>query len=532
MTQTIQTLLEKLKMLKSKNDWLGIYRKFQPITQLQQNDLIWSNSEILSDIGFACAKLAETGPKEILSLRNQNDKSDFLKQQEEYRKCTLLTRKRCIEIAPGHAGYRSNLAYTYYQNINELTQPRGRRDGNLRKNIENFLATVDKTLDLQPNRVQDLYRKGRILTDVLPNQILFSKSYEEYEDFAAKSKRANELTEEGIRSLLAAKKLWESLRDKSLRDKHRKEYIRSLYVLSQAYYNKIKQDWDESVFTLNLRGDILPNQQIAINRTDEQNINKAIQMMKKCCETDCPLGLRQNVKQMQQNLEKLASYNGIEEGVNKLYSIGKFFFAKYWILSGYGLKETTNAIEAREIAERYLQAALKCEWSPQKANQSKLFIAERLARIFISKGDYENATSIIEKNTQNLKLEYADSYILHTCALALLKSGRISASQKILGIAAKSKRNRHPWLTRFLIGCTYLEENQIEDAQKQFNLAHKEASRVGKKNIDSLFVAKAFVAYKFKNVSEALKFLEEAQRLNPNRASTGERIRKWKQSEV
>ena len=445
MTQTIQTLLEQLKMLRSKNDWLGIYRKFQPITELPQNDLIWDNPKVLSDIGFACAKLAETGPKEILSLRDQNDKSDFLKQQEEYRKCALLTRKRCIEIVPGHAGYRSDLAYTYYQNINELTQPRGRRDGNLRKNIENFLATVNKTLDLQPNRVQDLYRKGRILTHILPNQILFSKSYEEYGDFAVKSKRANELTEEGIRSLLAAKKLWESLRDKSLRDKHRKEYIRSLYLLSQTYYNKIKQDWDESVFTLNLRGDILPNQQIAINRTDEQNINKAIQMIKKCCETDCPPSLWQDVKQMQQNLEKLASYKGIEEGVNKLYSIGKFFFAKYWILSGSGLKETTDAIEAREIAERYLQAALKCKWSPQNANQSKLFVAERLARIFISKGDHNKAIAMIEENTHNLRLEYAESYVLHTCALALLKSGRISISQKVLGIAAKSRGNRHMW---------------------------------------------------------------------------------------
>lgn len=526
MTQTIQTLLKQLKMLKSKNDWLGIYRKFQPITELPQNGLIWSNSKILSDIGFACAKLAETGPKELLSFKDQNDKSDFLKQQEKYRKCALLTRKRCIEIAPGHAGYRSDLAYTYYQNINELTQPQGRRDGNLRKNIENFLATVDKTLDLQPNRVQDLYRKGRILTAVLPNQILFSKSYEEYGDFAAKSKRANELIEEGIQSLLDAKKLWESLRDKSLRDKHRKEYIRSLYVLSQTYYNKVKPDWDESVFTLNLRDDIPPNQQIAINPTDEQNIDKAIQMIKKCCETDCPPGLRQNVKQMQQNLEKLASYNGIEEGVNKLYSIGKFFFAKYWILSGYGLKETVDAIEVREVAERYLQASLKCQWSPQRSNQDKRFIAERLARAFISKGEYDQAISIIGSISQK-KLEYVDCYILHTWALATLKSNQISETQVILDIAKKSRQNKEIWVTHFLKGCAYLEADEIELAQGQFELSHQAAEQVGKKTVDSLLIAKAFVEYKSNNVPAALKFLEEARKLNPKRISISERIRKW-----
>ena len=201
MTETIQTLIEQLKKLKSNNDWLGIYRKFQPITQLPENDSIWNNSQILSDIGFACAKLAETGAKELLSFRNQNHKNDFLKQQAEYRKHAILARKRCIEIAPQHAGYRSDLAYTYYQNINELTQPRGRRDGNLRKEIENFLETINKTLDLQPNRVQDLYRKGRVLTKVLPNQILWSRSYEDYGDFTEKSKRANQLREQGIRTL-------------------------------------------------------------------------------------------------------------------------------------------------------------------------------------------------------------------------------------------------------------------------------------------------------------------------------------------
>ena len=531
MKETIQTLTEQLKRLKSKNDWLGIYRTFQPITELSQNDLIWNDSKILSDIGFACAKLSETGSRELSSFRDQNRRNDFLKQQAEYRKHAVSTRKRCIEIDPRNAGYRSNLAYTYYQYINELTQPRGRRDGNLRKEIENFLKTVDKTLDLQPNRVQDLYRKGRILTDVLPNQILWSRSYEDYGDFTEKSKRANKLREQGIQTLLAAKELWENLWDESLRKKHRKDYIKSLYLLSQTYYNKIKQDWDESVFTLNLRHDVPPNQQVAVNRTDQQNIDQAILMIKDCCKTDCPPRLRQDVKQTQQNLEKLASYNGVEEGTYKLYSIGKFFFAKYWILSGCGLKETPEAIEARETAERYLQAALKCEWSPQRSNQDKKFIAERLARVFICKGEYDQATSIIESISQQ-RLEYVDYYILHTWALALLKSNRIPETQAILDIAKKSRQNKEPWLTHFLKGCAYLEAGKIELTQEQFDLAHQEASRVGRRNVDSLLIAKALVAYKSGNVPEALKFLEEAQRLNPNRVSTSERIRKWQQSEA
>ena len=69
MTETIQTLIEQLKRLTSNNDWLGIYRKFQPITELSQNDLIWNSPKVLSDIGFACAKLSETSSLSMLSLR-------------------------------------------------------------------------------------------------------------------------------------------------------------------------------------------------------------------------------------------------------------------------------------------------------------------------------------------------------------------------------------------------------------------------------------------------------------------------------
>ena len=391
MTETIQLLIEQLKKLKIKDNWQGIYEKFQPIDKLHQNDLIWNNHLVLNDIALACAKLSEISsiPREI--FRDEKAKGDFLKQQAEYRKHTEQIRKRCIELEPNNAGYRSNLAYSYYQNINELTAPRGRKDGNLKKEIDNFIAAVDETLALDPRRVTDLYRKGRILANILPDKILWTKSYEDRDDFTEKSKQANEKRENGIQTLLSAKQVWENLsydnkNEEYWKNRYRKDYVKSLYLLSQTYYNKVKQDWEESVFALNLRDDVPADQQVIVDQADKESITQAIWMLKKCCEADCPLQLFQEVKQMQQKLEKLASYNGIVEGVDKLYSIGKFFFAKYWILSGYGLKETADAIEARETAERYLQAALKCKWSHQKAKQDKRYIAERLARAFISKG--------------------------------------------------------------------------------------------------------------------------------------------------
>ena len=449
MTQNIQTLLKQVNELKNQNDWLGIYNKFNklhPIKEFPQNDLIWNNHEVLNDIGFACAKLAETGsiPPEIFN--NRIDKEAFLKQQAEYRKYAEQTRKRCIELEPEKAGYRSNLAYTYYQNITDLTSQRGRRDGNLREEIENFITTVDVALRINPKRVNDLYRKGRILTRVLPNQILWSNSYEDYGEFVEKLKIVNKRREEGIQTLLSAKKEWESLRsdnqfEEKMRKDYKKYYIKSLYALSRAYCDKIREDWDESVFTLNLRDDIPDNQQVTIDKADKENIEQAIQIIKECCRTDCPSHIVQAVKQGGSNLEKIASHSGEHEGVEKLYLIGKFFFAKYWILSGYGLKENDDAIKAREIAERYLQAALKCKWSSTKAKKDKLFVVERLARLFISKGEYDQATSIVEENTNKLGLRYAAPYVLHTCALSLLKANRIDLAHKILDSAAKSIRN-------------------------------------------------------------------------------------------
>ena len=174
---------------------------------------------------------------------------------------------------------------------------------------------------------------------------------------------------------------------------------------------------------------------------------------------------------------------------------------------------------------------MKCEWSPQRSNQDKRFIAERLARVFISKGEYDQAISIIGSISQK-KLEYADCYILHTWALATLKSNQISETQAILDIAKKSRQNKEIWLTHFLKGCAYLEADEMGLAQGQFELSHQAAEQTGKKTVDSLLIAKASVEYKSDNVLEGLKLLEEARKLNPKRVSIGERIRKWQQSET
>lgn len=77
MAETIQTLVEQLTMLKSKNDWLGIYNKFKPIEDLTHNNMIWNNPKILSDIGFACTQLARTDSIKREIFNDQKTLDDF-----------------------------------------------------------------------------------------------------------------------------------------------------------------------------------------------------------------------------------------------------------------------------------------------------------------------------------------------------------------------------------------------------------------------------------------------------------------------
>ncbi len=541
MADTIHDLIERLNKRKSVGDWQGIYKQFQPIEELHQNELIWNNHKVLNDVALACAKLSETGaiPRDI--FRDSVAKTKFLEQQAEYRKHTEQIRKRCIKLKPNNSGYRSNLAFTYYQNINELTSQSSRKDGNIRAEIDNFITAVEEALTLDPTRVTDMYRKGRILVKVLPDQILWSKSYEDFGHSAEKLKKVYEIREKGIQTLRKAINEWEKLdphnpNEESTKKRYRKDYIKSLYTLSRTSYDKIVNDWDESVYALNLCDDVLTNQQVAINQDDMQNIEDAIQTIKKCCKTDCSPKLLQDVKQNQQRIETIAAVSGVYEGVDKLYRIGKIFFAKYWILSDYGSKDTDSALEARQYAEHYLQASLKCEWSPQKSKQDKSYIAERLARVFISKGEYDQAISIIESyHEDKLKyrgnLESIDEYILHTWALAMFKSRRITETQTILDIAKKSRNKKELWKTYFLKGCAYLEADELERAQENLMCAYQEAERVGKRNLDSLFIAKAFVSYKSGKVPDAMKYLKEAQKLNPYRRTISERIQKWQQND-
>ncbi|MCF2148109.1 hypothetical protein IQ276_017090 [Desmonostoc muscorum LEGE 12446] len=520
------TFKHQILDMKNCDDWLGIYNLFAPLENLAQNHPdIWNNVEISNEIGFASGKLAETSsiPPDIFN--NQERKKTFLNQQAKYRRVTENIRKRCVELAPENPGYWSSLAYLYYQNVQELKQPKGRRDGNIREEAETSIKYYEQALSIDNNRIADLYRKGYLLAQILPDQILFGKNKDNSENIfdLARQKR-----KEGITSLLKAIEIWESLNSTDeiqheKRKRYRKEYIKSFYCTGRAYYDQIRKDWDVTVYALRLQKGISESDTISYSPQDWDCANKAWFYFYHCWLTD-QQDSRQMPDEWQVNTTNTTN-DGID-GVYKLYWLGKVSFAQYWILSGYGQKDTPEVIKYRDRAAKYLNAALNFSWSPENQRQNKKFIAELLARLYISQGDYIQAINVINDNCGT----FLDDYIAHTLSLALILNNESYEAQKILERCSLSQRNRVIWESHFLIGCSHLSNGNFEQANQAFQKADEQARRQGKKTIDSLLIGRSFVAYKFHKKEEAIRYMKEANQINPYRVSVSRYLEKWQKS--
>jgi len=517
-------LIEEIRNQDQNNDWQGIYNKIKPIEELPNKEYLWNDLEILNRIGFATGKLSETTEIPRTIFQNGNEKKAFLRKQSKLRNETELVRRRCIELNPSNASYHSTLGYLFYQNSIELSAPKGRRDGNILEEIDKAVECFNVALALDEKRITDLYRKGRLLAEVKPNIILFGRQ-KNVIDFQERNKSANNSKKEGINSLLLAVKYWEELDSNNKRENNNKNrtknsYIKSLYNLGNAYYELINNNWDESVFLLALRDGINNEDSISFIPQDLENINKSIENFQKCSKAD--------FKQVEpkENILKIASVDGLIEAVNKLYSIGKALFTKYWILSGYGQKDTDENIFIRNLAKDFFIEALKCPWTKEKIRQNKHFIAERLARLYITPGEYSEAISVIKKHCGE-DVNRISAYVLNTLSLAYTLNGEYPKAQLVLKKATESKSNIAVWKTHFITGCTYLREGKIPEARKYFGIADDEANNIGKKTVDSFLIAHAFVEYKSENKTKAVEFLKSAYELNQHRIFVNKKLQQW-----
>jgi len=142
-------LMTTVSLLEEQNNWQDIYnllRQFLPI----ENHFIWNDAELLNKFSFATAKLSECTENLKKKFQDKSERKKFIKEKRYFRELTIKLRKRIIELEPNNAAYYSNLAYTYYQSVNELTKPNSRKDGNIIEDTENAIKYIDLALKYNP----------------------------------------------------------------------------------------------------------------------------------------------------------------------------------------------------------------------------------------------------------------------------------------------------------------------------------------------------------------------------------------------
>ncbi|MBM4158813.1 MAG: hypothetical protein FJ216_08560 [Ignavibacteria bacterium] len=425
-----EELIYRLKSFQKNNDWLGIVKLFEPLSEIKDKPHIWNNTTLLNTLSFACAKLSEVYTNLRKQFPDENEKKKYLDSKKYYRTNVIEIRNRCILLNPENAGYYSNLGYTHYQHCLELTTPGGRRDGKILEEAQKALENLNNALELDPNRISDLYRKGQILTQIIPPNVLFGgkniPTAEVINDIRKKMKG-------GIACFQKAESVYEliPLIDEKLLIRFKKEYIKSLYDIARAYNDLVIYKWKWTDYIENEINNSSPeNSDNIISQNNLEYINKSIYYIEKCINCD----LEEQVKKIYADGIILGERDGKIDGILKLYAAGKYYFKKYLILSEN--QKGNEAEEFRVIAEKYFKAALRCRFPKEKQSQSKNFIAERLSRLYITKKEYEKAYKTIEPYVK----PKTDYYIRYTYAISAIKLGKLKEAKNQIELALKFEK--------------------------------------------------------------------------------------------
>lgn len=504
----------RIAAFKAKNDWLSMYSYFSPIEKLSEKPNLWNDPSVLDSISFACAKLSEVYINLNHAYPDVKCREEFLQKQKKYRGEAIRLRERCIELNPKKATYHSNLAYTYYQSLRELTARGGRRDGSIKMCIENCLKHLNDALKSDPCRIADLYRMGHV-------KLFFAKSklragIQKYSG----DESATRLMTQAIESFQDAEIQFENLEviEESRASRYNKEYIKSLYNIASSYGELQFSDRDYIKHFISYADE----SENKIQTYNTRYFDKALYYIEKCIMKDRKLSLQ---KEILTEAIDAAGYDGVVCGVYKLYSFGKFLFQKYIYLSNIGCDESSEARDALAGAEVYLKKALSKKFPDEISKQSKGFIAERLSRLYIAKGDYSGAVEVLKSYIR----ARTDYYIRYTYATALYKCGKTGESCDQFRLALESgNSNKSQWQGWFLKSCTEIRENRLADAGRSMDEAIKAAARENRRNMDSIYIARAFISYRMDLKDEVIKFLESAYKINPRREALKRRLKLWK----
>jgi hypothetical protein len=427
----------KIEELKSKNNWLGICKLYEPLENIEQNNA-WNNPYELYQLAFACSKAGE--------LQNGKERDiKHLSYIKRYRDLAIKLYKRCYEL-DNNSKYSSAVAYRHYQNFTELNKPKGRKDGNKHDEYKEAVHWYDISLKLFPTSIKDNYRKAKLTSKYLDIYRYNQQGEWTKERFETIEEMGKVIEKCYSIAIEEYKKIDEGSDKKGY---YRNEYVKALYNLGAYYFDKQKvldkYDYAISIFNKTEIPKIVTPQ-------DEENINKAYKLFKDCisAETDIDIGKQYNYNELLIMTKKWAIAPS-----DKYYRMGLVFLYIYYMRKIKGLNDDLTSNYGRR-AERYLTEAKRIATDMAKNYKH---IKEKLAWYYIFSGNYNQAITLTEK------LE--DSYVVNTYATALMLSknpDNLLKAEEALKKASKDKNSKVMSTTNLLLdNLLKLEENVNED---------------------------------------------------------------------
>lgn len=386
---TKSRLYSELNYYETQNKWNEIYKILESNFPIEKSEL-WNNHEILNSFSFATAKLSECTENLKRKFPDKLKRNEFIKQKKYFRELTIKLRLRCIELSPDNPVYYSNIAYTYYQSVNELNTPNGRRDGNINREAEKAIEYLEKALVLDSTRITDIYRKAMLLSEILPNYTLYkSEKIEQVDGTVAireKYLSATEMIQRGIDEFIKLVRIYENLHQKPDANKldttqnahYKKYYIKALYHIAQKKIKLTKIQFN--LINLLYGYKPLQCQSNDLNRKISE-LNIANSYIEKCIQADY------TKKKEEKYLIDLVECDNFISAVYKAYL--KAVIETYLYVLTDKHKHLINAKD-------YFHKALELNFPREQKNQNKMFIIEKMATLNLIEGKYDAAIRLLE----------------------------------------------------------------------------------------------------------------------------------------
>ena len=435
------------------NDWSGICGMFEPLENLEQNNLydIWNSSFDLSELAFACSKQGE--PKN----RMERDE-DHLAKVKRYREASIRFFQRCEELNPEDHRYPAALGYRHYLSVIELTKPKGRRDGNVDEEIEQAIACHERALSLYPDSVKNHYRMAKVLEKKLNRYMYAKERIWSTKELQERDRLSAQLTDNLQKAIDAYRALTE---DKQAFSK--KEYVKALYSLSRHLIETIYLHEKEYIKGLLFDEPI----EIDFEKPVLYTVVKTLECIEECCKAEYSAFFE---KSLTDSDWVDISSDWAVSALDKFYRLGLVYWVMYYIKIA--KKDTMKQEEYFTNAKKYLQQARRVGDALRArggGGRSTWHISEKMAWLYILHGENENAIRLL-RNAR-------DSYIKNTYAVALcLTNDKVKQmeSENVLIDALADRFNLdHSWSATLLC---WLYELTGQEVKKQAIIAKHESS--------------------------------------------------------